>query len=189
MSAQFVPMIAAFVILAIVFCASLNCSTAPSISLEGSYFWTLKSLPVKTKDVFFSKIAVNLLVGLPFIILSVIVSCIVLPVGWQYKALLAIIAISSQIMFALVGLTSNLFFYRLNWVNPTLVLKQSISVMISVFGGMAYCVVPVLLYLLLSDFMAMDLYLLMWACITILICIILIAYLLKGGIKRYENIQ
>lgn len=188
-SAEFLPMVPAFITIAIVFCASLNCSTAPSISLEGSYFWTLKALPIRTKDVFFSKIAVNLLVGMPFVIIAVIVTCIIIPVNWQYKVLLAVISIAAQLMFALVGLTANLFFVRLNWVNPTIVLKQSMSVLIAVLGGMAYCIAPVLIYLAVSKWIAMNIYMLIWAFITVLICIILMAYLAKGGIKRYENIQ
>ena len=50
----------------------MTCTTHPSISLEGSNAWIMKTIPVSPVKIFLSKIMVNLTVSIPFSLVAAI---------------------------------------------------------------------------------------------------------------------
>ncbi len=124
------------------FCA-LSCTTYPSISLEGKNLWILKSLPINIKEIFMSKIFVNLTILFPMIIISSIVLTITLHLKLITFLLLLFTPLMYSIFIAALGLLINLIFPDFNWNNEIKVIKQSVASFITVFLGMIIAIVPV----------------------------------------------
>lgn len=131
------------VTLAMVFCAALTCTTAPSISLEGKNLWILKSLPLKVADIFRSKILLNLVITVP--ILAVSTTILAAVVGLTIPEYLLTVAVGCGycIFIAVTGLIINLHFPKLEWNTPVAVVKQSASVMLALAAGFISILLPV----------------------------------------------
>lgn len=125
--------------------ASMATTTNSSISLEGKNLYIVKSLPYSNKTIFASKILVNLVVVLPFILLSWIFNIIFfyniyfssgVLLGILYIFLSLAIPLFAVLAFSTFGLLINLLFPKLNFTNVAMVVKQSISVFITLFSSM-----------------------------------------------------
>uniref|UniRef100_UPI004057028B hypothetical protein n=1 Tax=Acetatifactor sp. TaxID=1872090 RepID=UPI004057028B len=134
-----------------IFMASVFCmmtTTATSISMEGKNWWIVRTLPLSTKQILDAKIAMNLILVLPFYLIAEVLLCIALKPGglaflWQLTLPAIIICFS-----CVYGITINLIFPVLNWDNETSVVKQSASSLIGGMGGFLFallCAVPVML--------------------------------------------
>lgn len=129
-----IPMLAGAVICMI---AAMDAVTASSVSLEGKNLWILQSLPLKTEDIFRSKIRLHMAVNaVPVLLCSLVV----------YRALgtdllLALLLTGASVLFvgfcALSGLVINLKAPCLNWSSESAVVKRSRSSFIGIFGNMA----------------------------------------------------
>ena len=127
----------------------LMTTTSTSISLEGKEWWIVKSLPIGAKELFDSKMLVNLTIILPFYMISEILLMIGLRPGVM-DAIWMIILPLILILFACVfGITINLLFPVFQWENDVTVVKQSASAMIGGLGGcllIILCALPVLFF-------------------------------------------
>ena len=124
------------ILVLLVFTIGLSCTTNSSISLEGNRLWILKSLPIEPKDIFKGKIITNLIITIP----AAIVANIIFYIGLKFEIKYLILNIMISIVFsgvsAVLGLIINLYFPKMDWTNPTTVVKQSTSVMITILGIM-----------------------------------------------------
>lgn len=129
-----IPMMA---LVLMVFTIGLSCTTNSSISLEGNRLWIIKSLPIDTVKIFKGKILMNLIITVP----ATIISNILLFIGLNYEIKYLIFNLVISLIFSLlspgVGLIGNLYFPKLDWKNPTVVVKQSTSVFITMVFVMA----------------------------------------------------
>lgn len=125
------------------FCASTICISAPSISLEGKKFWIMKTSPVNTGDVFYAKIATNIIVGAPALAVAAVICGRAFSLTAAQILITALCAVLLQIFISVFGLLMNLNFPRFDWINEAMVVKQSTSVIITMFGGMAVAVLPI----------------------------------------------
>ena len=122
-------------------------TTCSSISLEGKQWWIVKSLPIQTKDLFDSKILLNLsLIAPAYVIAELVLIFALKPVALELIWLLFIPVL--MICFSSVfGITMNIKFPLFQWENEVAVVKQSAS---AFFGGIVgfllvlLCMVPVL---------------------------------------------
>lgn len=135
-----------FAVAGFCFCAVMIMPTACSISLEGTYFPLLRAMPVSTRDFFGAKIAVALTLGLPACLISGAVFGVGANLGLENTLLLILLPTAMLIWMAVYGLIINLRFPKFDWISETVVIKQSASVMIAVFSGMAFIATPGLLY-------------------------------------------
>ena len=168
--------------------AAMNFVSAPTISLEGKNLWIVKSLPVQTRDVLISKVGLHLTVcGIPSVLAGI--ACIIaLPVnGIAQIVLTFIMPLSVTLMFAFLGITLNLTFPRFDWINPIQPVKQGMSSMLSMFGGMALIIALALVYvLLLSDVLALDIFLSLCTIALVAVSAGLCAYVLNAGCKKFD---
>lgn len=120
-------------VIAAVFC--MMTTTATSISMEGKNWWIVKSLPLSAKNILDAKILMNLLLILPFYLLSEILLTFALrPNVWEFLWLMLIPAVF--ILFSCVyGITINLHFPVLEWESEIRIVKQSASAMLGGMGG------------------------------------------------------
>lgn len=112
---------------------SIMPATSTSISMEGKNWWIIKSLPLSPKSVLNAKILMNLLLILPFYLIS---EAFLIPAlkPTLIDAIFLILIPAVMILFSCVyALTINLHFPVLSWENEVTIVKQSFS---SFLGGM-----------------------------------------------------
>lgn len=112
---------------------SMMPATATSISMEGKNWWIVKSLPLSPKSVLNAKILMNLLLILPFYLIS---EAFLIPAlkPTPADAIFLILIPAVIILFSCVyALTINLHFPVLDWENEVTIVKQSLSAFL---GGM-----------------------------------------------------
>lgn len=149
-----VPQVAAYVpqamLAALCFCTVMTCTTAPSISLEGSSIWILRSSPLRPRDVFVGKLMLDLLL----LGSSVVISVVILAVAAGFRALDLLVLLAVPLLLglfmALLGLYSNLKLPRFDYTSDTAAVKQSASVMVTSLGGMGLMLLLVLGYIFLG---------------------------------------
>lgn len=135
--------------LAIAGLSAMSCSTACSISLEGKSLWIIKSIPINIKDIFMSKIAVNLTILIPLNIINGIILSIVLNLSPVQMLIMFITPAVYSIFISLFGLLMNLFYPSFTWESEAVVIKRSASITISVFVGMISIIIPAILLFVL----------------------------------------
>ncbi len=130
-----------------IFC--MMTTTSVSISMEGSRFWIVKSLPIPVKTLLDSKILLNLSLMAPFWLASKIMLMIALRPR-LIDALWLILIPSLYAMFSVVfGITVNLKFCRLDWEKEETIVKQSASAGLGGFSGFLAAIVGLLAVLLI----------------------------------------
>lgn len=138
-----VPVIVAY----LAFTAGMGCTTSPSISLEGKQLWIIKSSPIDIKTLFHAKISLNLILGISCLMVSDLLIFYVLKPSLSEALLIIGIPIALQIFTALIGLLCNLLFPKLDFMNETLVIKQSVSTLISIFSSIVLVGILSMLYI------------------------------------------
>lgn len=120
-------------LVAVTFCMMSTASV--SVSMEGKHFWVVKTLPIPTKTILDAKILMNLLLLLPFYLVSEVFLILGLKPGFpELVWLLAIPAVS--VVFACVyGVAVNLRLPLLDWESEAAVVKQSASALVGGLGG------------------------------------------------------
>ena len=168
--------------------SSMNDITAPSISLEGKNLWILRSLPVEAKDVLHAKIRLHVLVtAIPAAVL-VITGAVVLKLGFLAGFLVLLATVLLIMMEARAGLDMNLRFPNLDWKNETVPVKQSMPVMIAMFGGWALVLLLSAPAIGLLFFMSGTAYLLLISAILLAVVLLLERRLMKKGTVLFENL-
>ena len=124
------------------FCLSMCTITAPSVSLEGKYLWILREAPVDERTLLWAKVGFQLLLTVPCTVAAG--ACIAAAAGlpvWEGAALVLALTLF-DVGHAAFGLLMGLCFPKLDAVNETVVVKQSLSVFLGAFvpmGALALC--------------------------------------------------
>ena len=121
-------------VIASVFC--IMTTTAISISMEGKHWWILKSLPLSTKNILDGKILMNLLLILPFYVLSEVLLIFALKPSMEELLWLVMIPFVMILFSCVYGITINLHFPVLEWESEVRIVKQSASSMLGGMGGL-----------------------------------------------------
>ena len=131
--------IAPIALMIVFFAVSMSSTSASSISIEGRRLPQLKAMPVRPKDVFGAKIALNLLVcGLPVLAASAVVLAtgVIDPLDW---AIITAGSVFYTLFISAAGLLINLRHPKLEWTNENAVVKQSAAVGLTMGLGMIFC--------------------------------------------------
>lgn len=166
--------------------SSMNDISAPSVSMEGKNLWLLQVLPVSPLKALNAKLNLHIVLSsVPVIFLTVCAEIVFKPV-WYMAALTLICVILFTILMALTGLALNLKMPNLNWTVEAIPVKQSMPVMLSLFGGWVIVTALCLIYMLLMDFVSPALFLLIVSIIIALVCVILYRWIKNKGTKIFE---
>lgn len=123
-------------------------TTCTSISMEGKEWWIVKSLPIDAKELFDSKILMNLSIIAPFYLISEVLLMIAFRPGMVDAIWLVVLPVILMVFACVFGITINLLFPVFQWENEVTIVKQSASSMIGGLGGCLFiilCALPVLL--------------------------------------------
>ncbi|MEG2194623.1 MAG: hypothetical protein RRY11_07430 [Terrisporobacter sp.] len=135
--------------------------TATTISLEGKSFYILKTLPIKPKEIIKSKLLLNLIVNLPFVIIGAILM-MVFKLGSFGDIIISVITIIFSVLFiTCLSMIINMKFYNLKWSSEGAVINKSPSVVINIicviittaivnYAGVNYKFLPSMVYIVLS---------------------------------------
>jgi len=117
------------------FMLGITSTTAASISIEGKQFWILKSLPVSEKQVFKAKAFINLMITIPFIIIDVILAFILFDLNIFQGLFMLVLPSMAALFMSYMGLYINLLFPRFDYESDVKAVKQSLSVIVTMFAG------------------------------------------------------
>ena len=168
-------MLIVLVVTALSLLASMNDMVVPSVSLEGKNIWIAQSLPMDLWQMLRAKLSVQLLLTIVPLIVCEICFAIVLPSHGIETILGMIVPIVFAIFLTLFGLFLGLQMPNLSWTNELAPIKQSLSVVISMFGGWVVSVVLSVLYYTMAYPMGVSLYfaviLVAFAVASVVLCI------------------
>lgn len=114
---------------------SMNCITAPSVSLEGKNIWIAQSLPVNAADILQAKQNLHMVLNIPAALILSIGLGIAMKSSLTEICYIVLITCSFVMLVSSAGLALNLKNPNLVWTNETIPIKQSASVTITLFGG------------------------------------------------------
>jgi ABC-2 type transport system permease protein len=173
----------------VAFIVFMSNTTAASISLEGRNFWVIKSLPVNPMQVIKSKILVNLTITIPFGIISLVIMHFAGVIKLFELMMLIIVLIISALTSALFGIIVNLKFPKMDAINDVVVVKQSMSVMVTILVPMAIIFGISGLYAAIGDSIGTNEFIIMAVIVLAILMLIERRVLQTWGIKRFKEIN
>ena len=163
--------------------------SAPSLSLEGRNLWVLRSLPIKSSELLLAKGRAHYLLTLPFSLLASLIAAFALPFDPAALPVLFLQPALFSVLTGFAGIGMNVLFPRLDWTSEIQVIKQSVSVLLSMLAGVAFAALPVLVYIgLLNGAMDLSLFAYLWMGVELLFILGIRAWLTRGGARRLDGL-
>lgn len=167
---------------------TMNDITAPSVSLEGKNLWLVQSFPVTGAQVLMAKLKMHLILTLiPAAVLVLSVEIVLKP-SIGFAILIPVATVVFILVMALLGLFLNLKFPNLTWTNEVVPIKQSMSVMIALFGGWAVIVAFAGGYYFLRHLLNPMIYLVCVTLLLLILAIVLLIWVKKTGTRNFETL-
>ncbi len=167
---------------------TMNDITAPSVSLEGKNLWLVQSFPVTGAQVLMAKLKMHLILTLiPAAVLVLSVEIVLKP-SIGFAILIPVATVVFILVMALLGLFLNLKFPNLTWTNEVVPIKQSMSVMIALFGGWAVIVSFAGGYYFLRHLLNPMIYLVCVTLLLLILAIVLLIWVKKTGTRIFETL-
>ena len=110
--------------------------SASSVSMEGKNWWIVRTLPIGSREVLGAKLLFNLIVVVPFYILSELIMVFTVKCSLMGRLWLIIIPAVGILYSVLLGLFMNIKLPKFNWEKDLDVVKQSAAVGFSLLGGL-----------------------------------------------------
>ena len=168
--------------------ASMNDITAPSVSLEGKNLWILQVLPVDPWKVLQAKIKLQLILSaLPMAFLMVSALIVIRP-DVEFLVMIPVTVVIFAVLIAMMGLVLNLKAPNLTWTNEVVPIKQSMSVMLTMFGGMGLVLGLGVGYYVLKDTMDASIYLIGVDVVLTAACVASLRWLKYKGSKIFASL-
>jgi len=162
--------------------------TSASVSLEGKNIWLVQSLPVSPWQVLLAKLKLHLLLTIiPALILTACVELVIQP-SLGMALLLPLIVMAFILFMALLGLVVDLKSPNLNWTNESAVVKQSMAVMIAIFGGWVVVLALGAGYLVLKGLLSPLLYAVLVTAALLLVSWSMIKWLRTKGVDIFRGL-
>lgn len=167
------------------FCATTTCTTAPSLSLEGSSFWVLRSAPIETKTILLAKVYTNLCLGVPPLVISGLIIGIV--TGSNVFVLMVVPTVF-MVFVSLLGMCGNVLYPRFDWINATTVIKNSPGVLIGTLLPMGLMMGLGFLYgVVLVNLISLTAFVLLVSGLLLVVSALMYRWLIDTGAKKCEN--
>ncbi len=168
--------------------STMNDITAPSVSLEGKNLWLVQVFPVSGRQVLMAKLKLHLILTMiPAAVLTAAVEWVLKPtIG--FAVLIPVVAALFILVMAEFGLFISVKKPNLHWTNEIIPIKQSIGVMISLFGGWVLTMVLVGGYFLTARILSPLAYLAVVAVLLFAADAGLLHWLRTRGAEIFENL-
>ncbi len=137
----------------IYFFIGMVASTVCSPSLEGKQYWIVQSLPIEKKTLYHGKMLYNLLLTIPFALVSTALLSVSAKVPGTDLALYLLLTVVLCIFSTTWGCVCGIKHMRLDWENEIEVIKQSAAMAIYLFPNMFLTMGMMVLAVVLGFFM------------------------------------
>ena len=122
---------------------TMTSTASASLSLEGKNRWIMCSAPVRAIDIFNSKIAVNLTVICPFVLISAVLLGFKMGISLKQAILLCIVPTVYACFISVLGMYMNVRFPKYDWTSEYYAVKGgAISVPATMGVGMLSSLIP-----------------------------------------------
>lgn len=180
--------------LVISFVIALMCATvfisACSISLEGKQFWIIQSLPVSALQSLLAKAAAHVIVCLPPILITAVITGILFKLSAFYIVMSILLPLSTVLLSAMAGLLLNLHLPKMSWQSETEAVKQSMSTFLAMFTGTLLVAGLGMLYIIkLTNLLAPEPFLLMVTGFFLLLTGLIYLYFRKKAEGMYLSLS
>ena len=171
------------------FTSFMTSITSSTISLEGKTFNILKSLPITPYQIVRAKILSALVIMIPFMLIGEIIIFI----RFQFDILSILLILLATIILPILsetfGIIINLKYPKMDALNDTEVVKQSMSSMVATFTGMGVSLLTIIIiFTLLDNNISNHMIILIILSVFTIITFILTNFLKKNCDKSFENI-
>lgn len=167
---------------------TMNDITVPSISLEGKNLWILQSLPVSPWQVLKAKLKLHIVLTLvPMLICTICVEY-VLRLDVFSMIMLLVLVVLVVCISALSGLVIGLLMPNLNWSNETVAVKQSVGVLIALFGNWIFVMAFCGIYFLAGNIMGAKVYMILCAAVFAVMIWLMVCWLKKKGSRIFAHL-
>lgn len=118
--------------------------TACSLSMEGKSWWMTQTLPVSRRELIWSKVNLQLIVALPFYLVSEAALIVALRPGLAEAVCLLAVPAAYILFGARAGIAVNEKFPVFDWDSEVKVVKQGASAFVMVVIGLVSAAVPII---------------------------------------------
>ncbi len=118
------------------FCLSTCIISSPSVSLEGHNFWILREAPVGAARLVWAKTGFQIILAAPCALFAVVCLSVAAALPLWQGVILALFALVFVVGQACFGMLMGLAFPKLDAVNDTVVVKQSLASLLTMFCPM-----------------------------------------------------
>jgi len=180
--------IVVIVITAVCLVVAMNDMVVPSVSLEGKNLWILQSLPVKPWNILRAKLGVQLLLTWLPVLFCEICLAVCLHMDIVKTLFILVIPIVFTGMMTVFGLFLGINMPNLTWTNELAPIKQSLGVVISMFGGWALAAGVAVLYFVAGKKIGAPGYLLLVTIVFALITGVFYIWLKRKGMEKWMTL-
>ena len=119
---------------------STNCILPVSVSMEGKSLWQIQSLPIETWEILHAKESMSVQLNVyPAILFAIVCGTVFKLQVWEIVLICCAVWLYVWLISDF-GLFLNLKNPNFNWTNEATLTKQSVPVLINLFGGWVFCV-------------------------------------------------
>ncbi len=131
---------------------TMTSTTSASLSLEGKNRWIMCSVPVRAIDIFNSKIAVNLTIICPFVLISAALLGFKMEISLKQAILLCIVPMVYACFISVLGMYMNVKFPKYDWPSEYYAIKSgAVSVLATIGAGMLSSLIPLFVCIALQN--------------------------------------
>ena len=165
--------------------ASMNDMAAPSVSLEGKNIWIAQSLPINAWVALKAKLYVQIILTAVPASICIAAYLVKMNSGLLSGILVVIFSVIYIFLSALFGLFVGLKKPNLTWTNEIYPIKQSLGVMLAIFGSWGFAVIMVAAYLFLSFFVSATLFIAIFSLLSAILAFVLYRWIKIKGSKIF----
>ena len=122
---------------------NMSPTTTSAFSMEGKHFWLTQTLPIRIKDLIHAKLAVNLMLAVPsMLIASAILMFTIRPVGLDILWLL-LVPVIYAVFDSVLGLFINMKMPMMHWDHESQPVKQGKAVLFTMLAGFFTAIAPI----------------------------------------------
>ena len=171
------------------FLASTCCISTPSVSLESKTLWLLKSAPLSGLQILKGKLRLHLMLTLPTITVSAFATALILDCSVVYALLCAVFSGLLVVLNGLFGMWTGLKWAKLDYISEVQPCKQSVAVLLSMFGSWALVILLGILCWLLLEYVSVPVLLVLCILLIATGCVALYRVMVTWGVKKWDSLQ
>jgi ABC-2 type transport system permease protein len=169
--------------------SSVTLMSGSALSLEGKNLWIPKVLPVRDREILLSKTLPQIIVSVPFTVISAIVIIIGFALPIKYIPFVILTPVIANASFAFLGSVINVLFPKFDYVNEAQVIKQSLSSFLLLLAqsliSLGVIAIAVVFVIIKLSYLAHVIIL----SVSVMLCVLFAALLLGPLSKKYSKIE